>query len=152
MIHGAGNKGNLNLLYSLISKGIPYPFAAFENERSFLSIDNLNFIIHEIFSNSIASGVYNVADTEYVSTVEIIQMINDVLKKKGKVVKINKNIIKFVAMIGDKIKLPFNTEKLNKLTESYKVSNKKLIGAIGKKLPNSAKEGLLSTINSFTKE
>ena len=152
MIHGPGNKGNLNLLYGIISKGIPYPFAAFENERSFLTISNLNFIIHEFFSNSIASGIYNLADTEYVPTVEIIQMINGLFERNGKVFKINKNIIKFVARIGDKIKLPFNTEKLNKLTESYKVSNKKLIGAIGKKLPYSAREGLLLTINSFRKE
>ena len=31
MIHGPKNKGNLNLLYSFISKGIPYPFGKFIN-------------------------------------------------------------------------------------------------------------------------
>ncbi len=31
MIHGLGNKGNLNLLYKLASKGIPWPLGAFEN-------------------------------------------------------------------------------------------------------------------------
>ena len=36
MIHGSGNKGNLNLLYQLVSKGIPLPLGAFENKRSFL--------------------------------------------------------------------------------------------------------------------
>jgi nucleoside-diphosphate-sugar epimerase len=25
MIHGPGNKGNLNLLYQLVSKGLPWP-------------------------------------------------------------------------------------------------------------------------------
>jgi nucleoside-diphosphate-sugar epimerase len=44
MIHGPGNKGNLNLLYQIVQKGIPYPLAAFENKRSFLSIENLCFI------------------------------------------------------------------------------------------------------------
>src|SRR5690606_40901886 len=39
MIHGPGNQGNLNLLYKVVEKGIPWPLAAFENKRSFLSID-----------------------------------------------------------------------------------------------------------------
>ncbi len=32
MIHGPGNKGNLNLLYQLVQKGIPWPLGAFENK------------------------------------------------------------------------------------------------------------------------
>ena len=40
MIHGPGNKGNLNLLYNVVRKGIPWPLGAFENRRSFTSIDN----------------------------------------------------------------------------------------------------------------
>ena len=35
MIHGPNNKGNLNLLYSFVSKGIPYPFGKYANRRSF---------------------------------------------------------------------------------------------------------------------
>ncbi|HHX67658.1 MAG TPA: NAD-dependent epimerase/dehydratase family protein, partial [Gallicola sp.] len=34
MIHGPGNKGNLNLLYNVVSKGIPWPLGAFDNRRS----------------------------------------------------------------------------------------------------------------------
>lgn len=41
MIHGPGNKDNLNLLYGVVSKGIPWPLGAFENRRSFTSISNL---------------------------------------------------------------------------------------------------------------
>jgi nucleoside-diphosphate-sugar epimerase len=48
MIHGPGNKGNLNLLYKFIKKGIPYPLAAFENKRSFLSVANLCVVIAAI--------------------------------------------------------------------------------------------------------
>ena len=48
MIHGPGNKGNLNLLYKIVSKGFPWPLGAFDNKRSFCSIDNLSFIINEL--------------------------------------------------------------------------------------------------------
>jgi nucleoside-diphosphate-sugar epimerase len=44
MIHGPGNKGNLNLLYNMVKKGIPWPLGAFANRRSFVSMGNLNFI------------------------------------------------------------------------------------------------------------
>ena len=33
MIHGPGNKGNLNLLYNVVKKGIPWPLGDFENRR-----------------------------------------------------------------------------------------------------------------------
>jgi nucleoside-diphosphate-sugar epimerase len=48
MIHGPGNKGNLNLLYKLVSKGIPWPLGSFNNKRSYCSIDNLMFIIKKL--------------------------------------------------------------------------------------------------------
>lgn len=45
MIHGPGNKGNLNLLYNVVRKGIPWPLGSFENRRSFTSIDNLCYVV-----------------------------------------------------------------------------------------------------------
>src|SRR5690606_19298918 len=60
MIHGPGNKGNLNLLYKVVEKGIPWPLAAFHNQRSFLSIDNLNYLIEQMLGQmELPSGVYN---------------------------------------------------------------------------------------------
>lgn len=75
MIHGPGNKGNLNLLYSMVNKRIPYPLAAFDNRRSFLGIDNLNFMIKEILENKkIVSGVYNFADDDFLSINELVKI------------------------------------------------------------------------------
>ena len=44
---------------------------------------------------------------------------------------------------------PINTERLNKLTETYIVSNQKIIKAMNKPLPINSKVGLLNTFNSF---
>ena len=57
MIHGPGNKGNLILLYNVIKKGIPYPLGAFENRRSFTSVDNLCFVISQLIEKDIESGI-----------------------------------------------------------------------------------------------
>lgn len=154
MIHGPDNKGNLNLLYKLVAKGLPWPLAAFDNQRSFLSIDNLCFIIKEIIKNkNIYSGVYGCADDQVLSTNEVVQIISSVLNKKNRYLKIPKPIINGIAKVGDVIKLPLNSESVQKLTENYRVSNQKIKTAIGiDKLPTTAQEGLEKTIKSFIKK
>ena len=151
MIHGPGNKGNLNLLYNVVKKGIPYPLGSFNNERSFLGIDNLNFMVKEILENKdIPSGVYNFADDQFLSTNEVVKVISSVLGKKNRSIKISKAIINSIAKIGDIIKLPLNTETVQKLTENYRVSNQKIKNAIGiENLPYTAEENLEKTIKSF---
>ncbi|MCC9071717.1 NAD-dependent epimerase/dehydratase family protein [Flavobacterium sp. F-65] len=153
MIHGPGNKGNLNLLYSVVKKRIPYPLAAFDNQRSFLGIDNLNFMIKEILINKeIPSGVYNFADDEVLSTNELVCIISSISKKKNLTIAIPKKIINALVKTGDFIKLPLNSQVLQKLTENYIVSNKKIKGVLGiEKLPYTVKEGLEKTIESFRK-
>jgi len=151
MIHGSGNKGNLNLLYKVVEKGIPWPLAAFENQRSFLSIDNLSYLIHQmLLHKEVPSGIYHFADDETISTNQLIQIISTTLGKKPKLWNINANFIKSAVKIGDVLPLPLNSERLKKLTESYVVSNEKIKTALGiNKLPLSAEEGLIKTIQSF---
>jgi nucleoside-diphosphate-sugar epimerase len=153
MIHGPGNKGNLNLLYTFISKGLPWPLGAFENRRSYCSIDNLCFIINELIKNdSIPSGIYNIADDEPLSTKDLIKSMAEIQSIKFHIWNIPQSIIKLISKFGDFLKLPFNSERLNKLTETYIVSNTKIKMAIKKSLPISAKEGIIKTLNSFNSD
>ena len=150
MIHGSGNKGNLNLLYSLVSKGFPWPLGLFENSRSYLSIENLCFVIKELIERvDIPSGVYNVADDVPLSTNQVIKMIAESKGKKPRILNLSKKLIKVLARVGDLLKLPLNSERLQKLTESYVVSNAKIKEALGKPFPISSKEGLMQTFQSF---
>lgn len=153
IIHGPGNKGNLNLLFKIVEKGIPWPLAAFENKRSFLSIDNLNFIIYQILMNEeIESGIYNFADDQAISTNNLIQIITKTLDKKARLWKIPQKYLEITARIGDKLHLPLNSERLKKLTESYVVSNQKIKSAIKvDSLPITTEQGLIKTIKSFIK-
>ena len=152
MIHGPGNKGNLNLLYKFVSIGFPWPLGSFKNQRSFCSIDNLSFIINElIYRQNIPSGVYIISDDESLSTNEVISLLAKSQNKKIKILKIPEGVIISLAKLGDLFRLPLTTERLKKLTESYVVSNQKIKSAIGKNLQFSAKDGLLKTFNSFSK-
>jgi len=152
MIHGPGNKGNLNLLFKIVQKGIPWPLGNFNNKRSFLSIDNFCYVIREILNNNISQGVYNLADDEALSTNQIVEMISEQLGRKPKILKIPKPIIQFGAKLGNKLPLPLNEERLQKLTENYLVSNKKIVSEMGKPLPVSTREGMRKTIQSLIEE
>lgn len=151
MIHGPGNKGNLNLLFGFAKKGLPYPLASYENKRSFLSIENLCFAVENLLVQNCASGVYQLADDEALSTNEVIELAGKSLGKKATLLKVSKSLINAVAKAGDKLKLPLNSERLQKLTENYLVSNEKIVKAIGKPFPVSSRDGLLKTFESFRK-
>ena len=149
MIHGPGNKGNLNLLYKFVQKGIPYPLAAFENQRSFLSVGNLCFVIKQLLENEIPSGIYNVADDEALSTSKVVEIFAQSLNKKAKLWRVPPKLIKGMAKIGDLLSLPLNSERLQKLTESYVVSNAKIKATLRESLPLGTTEGLQVTAKSF---
>ena len=152
MIHGPGNKGNLNLLYGVVKKGIPWPLGAFENKRTFTSIDNLCFIIRGLLTENVESGIYNINDDEAVSTNELIDIICSAMGKKAHIWRIPRGLMEGVAKIGGALHLPLNAERLQKLTENYVSSNAKIKKALGvEKLPVKAKDGLKMTIKSFEK-
>jgi len=150
MIHGPGNKGNLNLLYKLVQKGFPWPLGTFENKRSFTSIDNLTYLISQIIEKDIETGIYQVADDETLSTNDLIHLIASAQSRKSRIWNISKKLISLSARLGDVLHLPINSERLKKLTESYVVSNQKIKKALGiEKMPVSAEEGMKKTLSSF---
>ncbi len=149
MIHGPGNKGNLNLLYKFVKSGIPYPLGAYHNERSFLSIENFCWVIDQILNNKLSAGTYHLADDQFFSSTSLVQRIGDVIGKPVKVMHIPRGLIRTFARIGTLLHLPFNKSSLAKLTENMTVSNKKLLLTLGEELPVSAEEGLIKTIRSF---
>ncbi|MNL13121.1 hypothetical protein D3C87_1340170 [compost metagenome] len=151
MIHGPGNKGNLNLLYNVVKKGIPWPLASFSNNRSFLSIDNLSFLIEALLQkHDLKSGIYNFSDDDTLSTNELVSLIGNTLGKKEKLWYISPFLIRLIVKIGDVLPLPLNSERLKKLTESYVVSNSKIKKDLEiTRLPVTLKEGLIKTFRSF---
>jgi nucleoside-diphosphate-sugar epimerase len=143
MIHGSGNKGNLNLLYRFAKTGLPYPFGAFSNQRSFLGMDNLNFIFGSFLTKDIPSGIYHLADDGFISTKELYKLISNEFGKEPRVWHLPSAVIQSLfSLIGKRA-------TLNKLTEDMMVSNQELLRYIGQPLPVEMREGLRKTIRSF---
>lgn len=150
MIHGPGNKGNLNLLYNVVSKGIPWPLGAFENRRTMTSVENVCFVVNGLLMQNIPSGIYNMGDDEPLSTNELIEEICSSLGKRPNIWHLPKGMMTGVAKVGGWLHLPLNPERLRKLTENYISSNAKIKMALGiEKMPVPAKDGLRRTLESF---
>lgn len=151
MIHGPGNKGNLNLLYNVVSKGVPWPLGSYENRRSFCSIDNIAYVVEQlIVKENIENGIYHVCDDEALSTNELISLIAQSVNKSPRIWKLPKALMNTFATIGGALRLPLTKERLQKLTENYVVSNDKVKKALSiDKMPVSAEEGLTKTLKSF---
>ena len=153
MIHGPGNKGNLNLLYNVVKKGIPWPLGDFENKRSFTSIDNLCYVVEGLLTKDVASGIYHMGDDEALSTNELIALMCEAMGKEPHIWKMNRKMMEGCAGLGTLLHLPLNTERLRKLTENYVVSNEKIKSALGiDRMPVRAADGIMKTIRSFTAE
>ena len=150
MIHGPGNKGNLNLLYGVVRKGVPWPLGAFENRRSFASIGNVCAVVEGLLTGDAAAGVYQVADDEALSTNELIGLMARALGKRPRIWRVPAGLIRCIARCGDVLRLPLNSERLKKLSESYVVSNAKIKKALGwERMPVSARDGMRKTLESF---
>lgn len=149
MIHGPGNKGNLNLLWGIARRGFPWPLAAFENKRSFTSIGNICAAVEALCEHG-ENGVYSIADDEMLSTNRLIELMAEVCGRSPRLWRMPKGLMRFGAKVGDVLHLPLNTERLGKLTEDSFVDNAALKKHLGwSQMPIRAEDGMLETLKSF---
>ena len=149
MIHGPGNKGNLNLLWGIARRGFPWPLAAFENKRSFTSIGNICAAVEALCERG-ENGVYPIADDEMLSTNRLIELMAEACGCKPRLWRMPKGLMRFGAKVGDVLHLPLNTERLGKLTEDSFVDNTALKKHLGwSQMPIRAEDGMRETLKSF---
>jgi len=149
MIHGPGNKGNLNLLWGIARRGLPWPLAAFENRRSFTSVGNVCAAVEALCERG-ADGTYPIADDETVSTNRIIELIAETCGRQPRLWRLPRGLMRLAARFGDVLHLPLTTERLGKLTENSFVDNAELKKTLGwTKMPVRAEDGLKATLDSM---
>ncbi len=72
-MYGTGVKGNLASLLRIAASPIPLPFAAFDNRRSLLGVDNLADVIDFVLATPATEGqTYVVADPQPIAFSNII--------------------------------------------------------------------------------
>ncbi|MEW8507350.1 MAG: NAD-dependent epimerase/dehydratase family protein [Candidatus Thiodiazotropha sp.] len=80
VIYGAGVKGNIQRLMSLIRRGVPLPLGGITNRRSFLSVQNLLDFLRCCIDHPAAAGeLFLLADGEELSTPQLIRRLGQAM-------------------------------------------------------------------------
>jgi nucleoside-diphosphate-sugar epimerase len=76
LVYGPGVRANFQALLRFVRSGVPLPFGAIRNLRSFVSLDNLvDFIVTCIVHPAAAGETFFVSDGDDLSTAELIRRI-----------------------------------------------------------------------------
>lgn len=76
LVYGAGVKGHLHHLLSLLRRGIPLPLKNIDNKRSIIFVRNLvDGIVQCISQPAAANGTFVLCDDECVSTPKLIELL-----------------------------------------------------------------------------
>lgn len=143
LIYGPEVKGNLKLLQALVRYRVPYPLGAFENARSVLSVRNLAHVVELAGVGALPADVYNVADDEPLSTVDMVKAIGRALDRRPIVLAVPQSVVRFGAALGTRVGGALTLERLDKLTESLVVDTRRLRRSLPEqRLPETSARGL----------
>ena len=103
LVYGPGVKANFASMMKWVSKGIPSPLGAIENQRSLIALENLtDFIIHSIDHPKAANEVFLISDDEDVSTTELLRKVAKAFGKQTTLLPIPVNLMTFFARLFGK--------------------------------------------------
>jgi nucleoside-diphosphate-sugar epimerase len=72
---GPGCPGNLQLIMKLLARGIPLPFAAIDNRRSFIAADDLARLVLAVLQSPAPAGTILAAHPDSISTPNLIRAL-----------------------------------------------------------------------------
>jgi nucleoside-diphosphate-sugar epimerase len=89
LIYGPGVKANFFSMMNWLYKGIPVPFGAIHNQRSFAALDNVvDLIITCIDHSSAANQIFLVSDGEDMSTTKLLKRMANALEVPVRLVRV----------------------------------------------------------------
>lgn len=144
LVYGPGAKANFLSMMKWLNKGIPLPFGAIHNKRSFIGIDNLvDFILTCIEHPAAANQVFLVSDGEDLSTTELLKRVARALGKKTKLLPIHQQLLEFILRsMGKK-------DIAERLCSSLQIDNSKAKNLLNWTPSVSVDEGLRKTAQHF---
>jgi len=141
LMYGARNPGNMARLLQLVHTGIPLPFGAVKNRRSFLYVGNLVDAISTCISHPKARNeTFLVSDGEAVSTPAFMSEIGQAMGKSPFLMPIPVPVLKLSG------KFSGQAETVQRLLGSLELDSTKIRTTLNWKPPFSLKEGLQKTV------
>ena len=116
LVYDSKAPGHFKQLLDLVRKGIPLPFGAIQNRRSFVSLDNLVDFVRVCCEHPSAAGeTLLVSDGDDLSTPELIRCLGDGMLRKTLLVPVPIDILFVMASLVGK------NEQLRKLCSSLTI-------------------------------
>ena len=103
LVYGPGVKGNFLSMLGWLSRGLPLPLEAIQNQRSLVGIDNLvDLLITCVDHPSAANQTFLVSDDEDLSTTELLRRLGAALEKPARLLPIPASLLELAARLVGK--------------------------------------------------
>lgn len=100
LVYGPGVKANFRSLMRAVARGVPLPFGAVRNKRSFVAVDNLvDFILVCASHAGAANETFFVSDGEDLSTTELLRRVARALGTTPRLLRVPPTILMGLATI-----------------------------------------------------
>lgn len=137
LVYGPGVKANFLTLMGMVNRGVPLPFGLVNNRRSLVYVGNLVSAIECCLTHGRAAGrTYMVADSETVSTGDLLRIVANALGRPARLFPVPATILRLAgAMLG-------RGDTLNKLLGSLTIDSVPIRDELGWRPPYSLQEGV----------
>lgn len=147
LILGPGVKGNLRRLIRLVDAGIPLPFGAIHNSRSFVALDDLcELLAICVTHQSAPDTLFLAADNEEISTPELLRRIAEGLGRPARLVPVPMRALKIIA------RLTGREAEMQRLTTSLRVDATSARRALNWSAPLGVRQGIRSMAEAYLRE
>ena len=153
LVYGPGNPGNMERLMKLIKRGLPLPFGAIKNRRSFVFVGNLVAAIITCLDHpNAANQIFLISDNQAVSTPQLIRLIAQQIQQPCRLLPVPTTLLRFLGYLGDRVEsitgknLPFNSYNIDRLLGSLTVDSSYIQKTLDWQPPFTLEQGLAQTI------
>ncbi|MDO9418333.1 NAD-dependent epimerase/dehydratase family protein [Pararhizobium sp.] len=103
LVYGPGVRANFLSLMRLLDRGVPLPFGAIKNHRSFVYLENLiDFIIVCLNHPAAANDTFLVSDDEDLSTPDLLSGLGSALGRPARLIPVPQRVLRAAAQFFGK--------------------------------------------------
>jgi len=147
LVYGPGVKANFLTMMKWLSKGVPLPLGAIDNQRSLVALDNLvDLIVTCVDHPNAANNIFLVSDDRDVSTTELLLLLGRALGKKTVLIPVP---MRFISLCSS---LVGRDDISQRLCGSLQVDIQHTKTTLGWCPPYSLEQSLQKTVNAFRQE
>jgi nucleoside-diphosphate-sugar epimerase len=144
LVYGPEVKANFLQMLKVIDRGIPLPFGAIKNRRSFLFLGNLiDAIVTGIYHPAAVGKTFLISDGHDISTSDLMRMIASTLGKRPRLFSFPPLLIRLLARLTGK------SDMTGRLLDSLMVDISKIKKELDWKPPFTMEEGMSETIQWY---